>query len=143
MKISLFHKERDLLASALYRLARKDPSPKTAFRVGRILDTIDDDERIAYYQALQARYEALAREWERRAGEYAAGRAAEPPGPRPVAIPRSEILGEAREFTLLDADVETIKRALAEPGWFVGDDGKAVEDLRVISGLLVKFNVEA
>ena len=94
MKISLSHKERDLLASALYRLARKDPSPKTAYRVG------------------------------------------------PVAIPRGEILGEAREFTLLDADVETIKRALAEPGWFVGDDGKAVEDLRVISRLLEKFNVE-
>lgn len=135
MKIILSHKERDLLAAALYRLTKADPSPKNVFKAGRILEAIDDDERVAYYQALQERMRTQEIEWRRKAAS------SEDPGAPPRLL-RADLLGNEREFEILDKDIEFIRRALETPGWFVSEDGKNLEDPRTVVGLLRKFGIE-
>jgi hypothetical protein len=121
MRVLLSHKERDLLAAALYRLTKADPSPKIVFKVGRILEAIDDDERVTYYQALQERLRSQEIEWRRKAA------LSEDPGAPPRLL-RTDLLGNEREFEILDRDVEFIRKALEDP--------------RTVVGLLRKFGIE-
>jgi hypothetical protein len=104
--------------------------PKILYRAGRILDVLDDDEREKYYADLSAKYRKLESEW------IAAGSTS--PQPR---VSKEELDGELREFTLLDSDYGTVKEALSRPGWWIGEDGKSVEDPRACRRLLEKFGL--
>jgi hypothetical protein len=130
-QVKLTHRERGMIFMALRHLLKSGGTePKILYRAGRILDVLDDDERERYYTDLSTKYRKLESEW------IAAGST----GPQPR-VSKEELDGELREFTLLDSDYGTIKEALSRPGWWIGEDGKSVEDPRACRRLLEKFGL--
>jgi hypothetical protein len=130
-QIKLTHRERGMIFMALRNLLKSDGAdPKILYRAGRILDVLDDDEREKYYTELSTKYRKLESEW------IAAGST----GPQPR-VSKEELDGELREFTLLDSDYGTVKEALSRTGWWIGEDGKSVEDPRACRRLLEKFGL--
>lgn len=130
-QVKLTHRERGMIFMALRHLLKSGGTePKILYRAGRILDVLDDDEREKYYTELSTKYRKLESEW------IASGST----GPQPR-VSKEELDGELREFTLLDSDYGTIKEALSRPGWWIGEDGKSVEDPRACRRLLEKFGL--